>query len=404
MTAPRFPWSDRRRSVGLLVALWLAISPQIAFGQTQPNAPKATGIPSLEALSEMWAVPGLPDVDKINWLALPTFRGQNTVVFNGVPGDSGHMHHPSICFFDGRYFAAWNDGYDLENRPGQRVRFATSQDGLAWSAPRDVTGRNANRSFTNGGFWVRDNELYVLASLRDARDVPSPGEAPLLLGFKWDPQAQRFGERTVMAQDYFAQNVPQRTPDGDWLMLGKSGHDSWAAMKSAKGGVRGIDDWTIRNLPTGSAIEEPEWYTLPNGHLVAHFRTRPIHRLMRSYSADNGVTWTQPVVTTFPEASARHHALRLSNGLFALLVNPNTSGQRLPFSIALSKDGLVYDRIANVRTDEPRTYNTKEKPGFNYMRGCEHDGKLFTIFSMNQQSIGATIIPISEFAALYRSP
>jgi hypothetical protein len=124
---------------------------------------------------------------------------------------------------------------------------------------------------------------------------------------------------------------------------------------------------------------------------------------MRSYSIDNGVTWTQPVVTNFPEASARHQGLRLSNGLYALLVNPNTSGQRLPFSIALSKDGLTYDRIANARSDVPKTHNDKEKPGFNYMRGFEHKGKLYTIFSMNQQSIGVTIIPISEFEALYKS-
>jgi hypothetical protein len=205
-----------------------------------------------------------------------------------------------------------------------------------------------------------------------------------------------------MAQDYFAQNIPQRTPDGDWLILGKSGHESWAAIKSAKGGVKSLADWSIRELPPGDALEEPEWYTLPNGHLVAHFRTRPVHRLMRSYSADNGVTWTKPILTDFPEASARHHGLRLSNGMYALLVNPNTSGQRLPFSIALSKDGLIYDRIANVRADVSRTHGTNEKPGYNYMRGFEHDGKLFTTYSINQQSIGVTIVPISELEALYK--
>jgi hypothetical protein len=274
---------------------------------------------------------------------------------------------------------------------------------LVWSDPIELTGRNPKRGFTNCGFWIREGQLYAMAALRDARDIAPSGEDPLLLAYKWDARSGKFGDRIVMAKDYFAQNIPQRTPAGDWLILGKSGHDSWATMKSAKGGVRSLDDWTIRDLPTGSAIEEPEWYTLPNRHLVAHFRTRPIHRLMRSYSADNGVTWTQPVVTNFPEASARHHGLRLSNGLYALLVNPNTSGQRLPFSIALSKDGLTYDRIANARSDVPKTHNTKERPGFNYMRGFEHDGKLVTIFSMNQQSIGVTIIPLSEFEGLYRS-
>lgn len=403
MIVTRSRWRGFKDSGGVKLILLLALCLSVSISSAWSSASSsAQAIPSPESLAKMWAVPGLPDVDKIAWLDLPSLRVQNSVVFHGVPGDSGHMHHPSVCFFDGRYFAAWNDGYMLEDRPGQRVRFATSRDGLVWSEPVDLTGRNAKRRFTNCGFWIRDGELFALAALRDARDIEPSGEDPLLLAYKWDKRAKRFGSPVVMVRDYFAQNIPQRTPDGDWLILGKSGHDSWATMKSAKGGVRSLSDWTIRDLPTGSTIEEPEWYTLPNGHLVAHFRTRPIHRLMRSYSIDNGVTWTQPIVTNFPEASARHHGLRLSNGIYALLVNPNTSGQRLPFSIALSKDGLVYERIANVRSDVPKTHNDKERPGYNYMRGFERDGKLITIYSMNQQSIGVTIIPLEELERLYR--
>lgn len=348
----------------------------------------------------MWAVPHLPDVDKIEWSELPNFRGESGIVFRGIPGDSGHMHVPSICFFEGQYFAAWNDGFILENRPGQRVRFATSSDGLHWSPPSDLTGRHPKRGYTNCGFWSRDGELFALAALRDARDTPS-GEDPLLLAYPWDRGSGRFGGSRVVAKDFFAQNIPQRTPDGEWLILGKSGSDSWATMKSATGGVSALNDWKVRDLPPSThAVEEPEWYTLPNGHLVGHFRTRPVHRLMRSYSVDNGVTWTRPILTTFPEASARHHGMRLSNGLYVLLVNPNTSGSRVPFSIALSKDGLSYDRIANARADPPVTRDNSEKPGYNYMRGFEHDSKLLTIYSLNQQEIG--VIPLSEFEALYR--
>jgi hypothetical protein len=121
-----------------------------------------------------------------------------------------------------------------------------------WSEPFDLTGRNPKRGFTNCGFWIRDGELYALAALRDTRDIAPSGEEPLLLAYQWDTRSGRFGDRQVMARDYFAQNIPQRTPGKDWLILGKSGHESWAAMKAAKGGVRSLDDWTIRDLPTGS--------------------------------------------------------------------------------------------------------------------------------------------------------
>jgi hypothetical protein len=115
------------------------------------------------------------------------------------------------------------------------------------------------------------------------------------------------------------------------------------------------------------------------------------------------VTWTEPVVTNVPESGARHHGLRLSNGLYVLLVNPSTKG-RIPFSIAVSKDGLVYDRIANVRPEptSARWQGRAKSAGYHYMRGFEHQGQLATIYSVNKEDVEVTLIPLTEFAALYR--
>lgn len=365
----------------------------------------AASVPTPERLAHMFAVPGLPeDPEAIDWNAIPTFRGRTSVVARGVEKESAFMHHPFVVVHDGRVFASWNDGYVGEDFAGQRVRYATSgDDGRTWSGPVDLTGRHPKRRYTDCGFWRRDGEMFALAALRDASDAGPSGEEPLLLAFKYDVKTGRFGERQVVARNFFAQNIPERTPDGDWLILGKGGSGSWGPMKSAKGGVKAIDDWTIRDLPGAGKLEEAEWYALPNGHLVAHFRTRTPKRMMRSYSTDSGVTWTEPVVTNFPESGARHHGIKLSNGLYAFLVNPSVKG-RIPFSIALSQDGLLYDRIANVRAEptKARHVGRAKSPGYHYMRGYEHDGKLYTVYSVNKEDIAVTIIPLSEFAALYR--
>lgn len=367
-----------------------------------------TGRPSAEFLARMFAVPGLPsDVTQIAWDKLPALKVQTSVVFRGIKGSSAFAHHPKIVFWDGRFFAKWNDGYVGEDFPGQRVRYATSADALTWSEPCDLTGRDEDRRYTAAGFWLRDGELFALAALRDAlpADDYGTGRTPLLMAYRWNRDAQRFGERQVIARDYFPGNVMARAPDGDWLMLGKGGTGSWGPMKAAKGGVTRIDDWTIRDLPGAGTLEEAEWYILPNRHLVAHFRTRgqrPLF-LARCYSTDSGVTWSDPVVTNFPEAGARHHGLRLSNGLYALLVNPNPES-RIPFSIAVSQDGLVYDRIANVRSEptKARWEGRAKSAGYHYMRGFEHDGKLYTIYSVNKEDIEVSVIALADLAALYR--
>lgn len=93
----------------------------------------------------------------------------------------------------------------------------------------------------------------------------------------------------------------------------------------------------------------------------------------------------------------------MSNGVYALLVNPNPEN-RIPFSIATSKDGLVYDRIANVRSEETsaRQEGRAKSKGYHYMRGFEHEGNLYTIYSTNKEDIEVTIVPLSELEALYR--
>lgn len=389
------------RSISLFaIATFVALSPPSVFA--------ASGKPSDEVLAKMFAVPGLPsDVTQIAWDKLPTIKGQTGLVLRGVREVSAFAHHPKIVFWDGRFFAKWNDGFVGEDFPGQRVRYATSADGVTWSEPIDLTGREEDRRYTAGGFWRREGELFALAALRDAHPAEDyrTGKMPVLIAYRWNTATQRFGEGQIIARDFFPGNVMERAPDGDWLMLGKGGTGSWGPMKAAKGGVKSISDWSVRDLPGAGTLEEAEWYVLPNNHLVAHFRTRGTrpYFLARSYSTDNGVTWSHPVVTNFPEAGARHHGVRLNNGLYALLINPNPAN-RIPFSIATSKDGLVYDRIANVRAEETtaRWEGRAKSKGYHYMRGFEHDGKLYTIYSTNKEDIEVTIVPLSELKALYR--
>ena len=46
-----------------------------------------------------------------------------------------YSHHPHLTFFKGRFVAAWSNGHQDEDAPGQRVLFSASTDFLHWSPP-----------------------------------------------------------------------------------------------------------------------------------------------------------------------------------------------------------------------------------------------------------------------------
>ena len=150
-SAPRPRWLRHLRSTVGAITLGLALSPGLFSAQPKPAD---------EVLANMFAVPGLSlDPTKVEWNKLPTSSGQRSLVFRGVQNESAFAHHPFIVFWDGQFFAKWNDGYVGEDFRGQRVRFATSADALKWSAPVDLTGREADRRYTACGFWIREGEM-----------------------------------------------------------------------------------------------------------------------------------------------------------------------------------------------------------------------------------------------------
>src|SRR5690606_42048351 len=62
------------------------------------------------------------------------------------------------------------------------------------------------------------------------------------------------------------------------------------------------------------SAEEPYWWVLPDGkNLMALFRdNNRSGYLYRSFSIDNGRSWSPPVKTDFPDARSKFHGLRRS--------------------------------------------------------------------------------------------
>ncbi len=146
----------------------------------------------------MLAGPWLPeDPHRIDFTALPKVPSQHAIV-SDVRKERGVNQHNYLTHHDGRFFAMWSDGPGVEDRVGQRVKFATSADGLTWEAPRFLTPEPPNSGpgsphygtrtdqgfrYIARGFWQRDGELLALASLDEAAGFF--GKSLELRAFRW---------------------------------------------------------------------------------------------------------------------------------------------------------------------------------------------------------------------------
>lgn len=366
------------------------------------------GAPAAAGSGVALQVTGLPaDPSKIVWERLPLLPSERITVFRGVENVSAFNHHPTIAWHDGRFFAAWSSGDRDEDAPGQRILYATSVDGRTWPTAVSLADAVPDHGYTPGGFWIRDGDIYALASLRSSRGATRESEYELL-AYRWDKAKAAFVQPVRVARNFFSNDGPRRTAGGQWLMLGKSqAPAARVAARVARGGVDSLDAWTFGTLPGATIAHDTFWCALADGRLVAIEAAGrpPERRLVAMFSGDSGATWSDPLPSNFPDADSRLHGLQLSNGYHVLLNNPNPSRYRIPLSLALSRDGLQYDRIANVRIEQTnKKYSGHAKaPGYQYARGMEHDGRLWTIYSVNKEDIEISTITLHEIERLAKS-
>jgi hypothetical protein len=344
----------------------------------------------------MFAVPGAADLSR-----LPRLEPQVISIYRGVDGVTGFNMHPYIAAFQGKLWAMWSCNRIRDLQAGQYVRYATSMDGVTWSesavlAPAE---EKANfRSFARG-FWVRGPDELIALVARDEAVRPLFGPGLELRGFRWD---QGWQAPFLVSKDTINNFAPALLPNGEWMMTRR---DHKMRIGMLAGGRREPGEWNAIDIPKpadGAALDEPVWWTLPDGVLTAAFRDgSKSRRLYRSFSRDNGKSWIAPVRTDFPDAEAKFNVLRLSNGMYAMASNPNTNGKRNVLCLSLSADGKVFTRMAVLR-DAPTTYRYAGKDpgyaGYHYPQLLEHGGFLYVIHSENMEDIVLLRMPVADVA------
>jgi len=343
---------------------------------------------------------------QIDYRKLPRVNSQHTII-SDVRGHAGtRVHqHAYLAHHDGRFWAMWSDGpggprrgvtpkqhrniVPAHDMPGTRNSFATSRDGLRWTSPADLTGppRIKGYGWIARGLWKRDGELLALASHFNAPGYDGRGLS--LEAFRWN--GMKWVAHGTVLDDSMNNFPPKRLPSGEWMMTRR---DHQRQVSVMIGGTAGFNDWRISPLAAYDGTgrpEEPYWYILPDGRtIVGLIRDNGGSKfLLRTFSRDNGKTWSAIHRTNFPDATSKFFVHRTSRGYYVMVSSSNPR-RRDPLTLAISQDGLVYTKlfwlIGGRHVDYPHL--------------IEHDGYLLVAFSGAKQTMEVLRVSLDELEAL----
>ena len=338
------------------------------------------------------------DSRQIDFFNLPKIPSEHRIISDAQPYNGVNQHN-YLVHYNGKFWAMWSDGPGVEDRAGQRVAYATSSDGLSWSErnyitpypPRSAPGSEVYNTrsdkgyrYISRGFWIREGALLALVSLDEAGKFFGPGLT--LHAFRFNEESGVWNDLGSVCENTINNFPPKLLPSGEWMMTRRT-HNRDIFMLI--GGVHAFNQWqsipVVRYQQGDFIAEEPYWWVLPDGNLMALFRDNARGGyLYRAFSTDNGHTWSRPVQTNFPDARSKFNGLQLRDGRFILVSNPNPQ-KRDPLALAVSQDGMVFTRmgylIGGRRVDYPHV--------------IEHQGHLLIAFSGAKQSVEVLKIKIS---------
>ncbi len=361
----------------------------------------------------MWAA---PSPSRGRAAGFPLAAGvEHFLVWSPSDRSEGAFNHfAALASHRDLLFAMWGNHWLGEFGPGQRALYTTSADGgRTWSKPIAVfpqPGKIAASGepgiYLSPDRWVTLGEkLYAVAY------VVSNGAAY--------PIARRVGLGGDLGPPFLVRPLPANAelpvfmaglPDR--LTVTARGEDVWRWYAD-----NGVASWWGEGLPKYAVdkarLIEPVRYRARDGTPVLLLRSFPIakedppnnYRLYVSFGDGIG-GWSLPHPTDIPDSPSRSEALVLANGT-TLPVGNQVAPQfdawkrylpRDPLTVALSKDGYLFDRAFAVRTNAPTDYRfsgiLRRSLGYGYPSSVVHHDQLCILYSIGKEDMALSRVPL----------
>ncbi len=351
--------------------------------------------------------PSIPE----GWGTFPQAPFRRSTVYRPKEGDRSYNHHQAICKFGDKFVASWSSGLQHEDYVGQQVHFATSTDCAKWSEPRPVveTPLESKLVRNNAGLYCSGDKLYSLVGVaRDfGRDKAGPGMSVLKdqrirLDVYETSDLRSWTLHEKVCENIYLFEGPRETAGGRLICSGRDLNDNHGIVLlwepgEFPGTPRVID---LPNPPGGVRPGQCTWYQTDDGRIWLFAREYTMScQLALAWSDDEGETWSELLPTDFPNTFSRAYAGRFPDGRYFIVGNNyDIFLERRSMQIALSNDGLVFDRQytlvegATTRRIEGR----HKEDGYHYPNCCIDGSNLVVIYSVNKEDIEVGVLDTTE--------
>ena len=325
-------------------------------------------------------------------------------------------HHAALGRHDGRFLAMWSNHPLGEDASGQRVLYSESPNGGFWEEPRELfPAPDEIRDRGEPGVTLRPDRWVVVgdrcyavaysrtqgtpnSSFPVAREVSSDGT--LGAPFTLHPE-----DRTELLPVYMRDSEPYGNPEAAEAILG------WYRENEVVSWWAQFGEGVPRNGIDGANLIEPLTYRAADGEVILLMRFHPrgadLRHNNRMYVSfrDRDGEWAVPYPTDIPDSPSRTEPIVLPDGTVLLVGNqiaPELDDGRYlfrdPLTVAVSRDGYIFDRVYSVRHDAPTEYRFDgiggRTGGFAYSSSLVHDGWLYTLYSVGKEDIEITRVPL----------
>jgi hypothetical protein len=358
-------------------------------------------------------------------------------IFRGYPG-AAYSHHPQIVSFQGILYATWSNGIVGEDNPGQKMLMATSTDnGQTWSQAMVLAcpnpGQEAYEIITSEGIRVIQDRLVAFYGVYEYTEQvplsgnpperPHQGKAQIPKGQTWhqytrteirisDDKGTSWSTSKVIIKNFMPNLSPQQIRNGRWIIPGNisfpytddpDGLDGWHRVGLPRLPAGYVDDpegFHKVCRARGDSIKycEGDFFQTTDGVIHMMLRTST-YRLAVTQSRDNGKTWSEPRLTDYTDCRSRFDFGQLPDGRYYGLSCPKPKSARTPLILAVSKDGVVFDRhfiLGDKPASKPRMPGSHKGGRYGYPYMHIMDDQAFVIYSVNKEDVWMCRFDLNE--------